>query len=333
MKSATLKNIMIFLGVLFLITGDVCIYMAYRMMHLPLISNDRLPFIISINQSETAVQFAHQLKEANLIHTTKPLLAYIRFKGYAHQIKAGVYEIMPGDSLLQLVHKVITGDVINKKFTIVPGSTVKTVMKNLKESPYLIYSEEDSWQKVTDAHKSAEGLLLADTYQYKASSNARVLLNLANQSLWQYLDKAYATRGENLPYQSAYELLIAASIIEKETAIPSERKLIAGVVINRLVKRMPLQMDPTVIYALGEQYKQPLSHADLQIESPYNTYLNRGLPPTPIAMVGREAIDAAAHPEQSDYLYYVAKGDGTHQFSKTYQEQRQAINQFRRKRG
>ena len=126
-------------------------------------------------------------------------------------------------------------------------------------------------------------------------------------------------------------MLIAASIIEKETAVPQERKLISGVVINRLNKHMPLQMDPTVIYAMGDTYKGSLTHEDLSINSPYNTYQNRGLPPTPIAMVGKEAIDAAAHPQLSNYLYFMARGDGTHQFSQTYEEQKQAINQYKGK--
>ena len=134
-----------------------------------------------------------------------------------------------------------------------------------------------------------------------------------------------------LPYQTAYEMLIAASIIEKETAIPKERRLIAGIIINRLRKHMPLQMDPTVIYALGSQYHGTLRREDLQIDSPFNSYLHRGLPPTPIAMVDKDAIDAAAHPEPTDYLYFVATGNGSHHFSVNYEEQKQAIQYYLRK--
>lgn len=180
-------------------------------------------------------------------------------------------------------------------------------------------------------YPSAEGLLLADTYQYQGGSSSKALLEQAHRNLLNYLNISWTNRAANLPYKTPYELLIAASIIEKETAIAQERKLISGVMVNRLKKKMPLQMDPTVIYGLGNQYTGKLTHNDLLIESPYNSYLNRGLPPTPIAMVGKEAIDAAAHPQLSNYLYFVAKGDGTHQFSETYEQQKQAINQYRRK--
>ena len=134
-----------------------------------------------------------------------------------------------------------------------------------------------------------------------------------------------------MPYQSPYELLIAASIIEKESALPAERRLISGVIVNRLHKHMPLQMDPTVIYALGPSYKGSLSHEQLSIDSPYNTYQYRGLPPTPIAAVSRDALNAARDPDTQGYLYFVAKGDGSHAFSLNYLAHRQAIQRYRSK--
>jgi UPF0755 protein len=125
--------------------------------------------------------------------------------------------------------------------------------------------------------------------------------------------------------------LIVASILEKEAALPKERRLISGVIVNRLKNHMMLQMDPTVIYGLGEAYQGTLTHQQMTIDSPYNTYLYKGLPPTPIAMVSVDAIDAASHPEVSAYLYFVAKGDGTHEFNTTYAKHREAINQYMRK--
>ena len=161
----------------------------------------------------------------------------------------------------------------------------------------------------------------------------------ANKNLQNYIETLWANRNPVVPYKNAYELLIAASIIEKEASLPLERKIISGIIVNRLKLRMPLQMDPTVIYAVANEKRlkqlstegsaPPLTREDLKIKSPYNTYTNRGLPPTPIAMVGKESLEAAAHPEENSYLYFYAKGDGSHQFSKTYKEQQQAIHQFK----
>ncbi|HAU0988355.1 TPA: endolytic transglycosylase MltG, partial [Legionella pneumophila] len=270
------------------------------------------------------------LQDKKLIHSAKFFLLIIRFEGLSHQLKAGVYQITPGETAMKLLHRVVAGDVITQNFTIIEGSTQQKVDYDLRQANYLKYNPED-WAIVKENYPSAEGLLLADTYQYQGGSSSRALLEQAHRNLLNYLNTSWANRSPNLPYKTPYELLIAASIIEKETAIAQEKKLISGVMVNRLKKKMPLQMDPTVIYGLGNQYKGKLTHNDLLIQSPYNSYLNRGLPPTPIAMVGKEAIDAAAHPQLSNYLYFVAKGDGTHQFSETYEQQRQAINQYRRK--
>jgi UPF0755 protein len=202
------------------------------------------------------------------------------------------------------------------------------VSDNLRQAPYLAYSQTD-WSKIKGNYLSAEGLLLADTYHYDAGSMSNKILELANKNLNNYLNNSWLQRSKDLPYKSSYELLIVASIIEKESSIPAERRLISGVIINRLQKSMPLQMDPTVIYALGINYKGKLTKENLHIDSPYNTYLNRGLPPTPISMVGKDAIDAAAHPTFSNYLYFVARGDGSHDFSVNYEEQLQAVSRYR----
>ena len=154
------------------------------------------------------------------------------------------------------------------------------------------------------------------------------MLLSAHRHLQNVLNDAWQHRASSLPYQTPYELLIVASILEKETAIARERRLISGVIINRLQKHMLLQMDPTVIYAKGADAEGRLMHDDLRLDSPYNTYRYHGLPPTPIAMVGKDAIDAAAHPLSSNYLYFVAMGDGHHYFSETYDEQKAAVARY-----
>lgn len=286
--------------------------------------------VFTLDRSASAYQFVRILKEKKLIQSTKLLLFIIRFEDLSHKLKAGVYQIQPGESPIALLHRVIAGDVVTQNFKIIEGTTQQKITHDLIKAPYLEYHPED-WLLIKDNHLNAEGMLLADTYRYSGGSSSKMLLEQAHRNLVLYLNDAWANRAPGLPYKNAYELLTAASIIEKETAIPQEKKLIAGVVVNRLNKKMPLQMDPTVIYGLGDQYKGKLVHNDLLINSPYNSYMNRGLPPTPIAMVGKDALNAAAHPQFSNYLYFVAKGDGSHQFSETYEQQRQAINLYQRK--
>ena len=302
----------------------------YRVVKAPLRLKNNDAMIISLDRTASAYQFVRILKEHQLIDSTKIFLLMIRTQGLAHQLKAGVYQIKPGETASQLLDRVVKGDVVTQNFPIIAGTTQQKIAKDLILATYLEYHPED-WSSIKEAHPNAEGLVLADTYQYRGGSRSNVLLDQAHQNLMNYLDASWSNRIPDLPYRTPYELLIAASIIEKETAIPEERSLISGVMVNRLKKKMPLQMDPTVIYALGHRYKGKLSHKDLLIDSPYNSYRYRGLPPTPIAMVGKNALDAAAHPKLSKYLYFVAKGDGQHQFSETYEQQKQAIAQYQRR--
>lgn len=308
----------------------LCVGYIYQQINSPMQPKDDTSAIIKLDKAASAHQFVNALKNKQLINSTHLLLSVIRFKGLSHQLKAGIYQIKPGETALQLLDRVIAGDVLVEYFTIIEGTTQQRVNKELMNAPYLQYQADD-WSSIQGSYSNAEGLLLADTYQYNGGSSSKFLLELAHKSLVNYLNKAWNGRDENLPYKTPYELLIAASIIEKETSLKHEKKLISGVILNRLKVRMPLQMDPTVIYGLGDQYKGKLSHNDMQHNSPYNTYRNKGLPPTPIAMVGKEAIDAAAHPQLSNYLYFVAKGDGSHHFSENYTQQRQAIERYRRK--
>jgi UPF0755 protein len=310
------------------VIGVVTLLLTYSSLHRPLPKNvnGTLPnIIITVEKNSTATAFVRDLHHLYLVRSPRLFLIYLRLFGYAHQLKAGVYEIKAGESILPLLNRVVTGDVLRLPFRVIEGSTQKTIQKQLSDAPYLS-QQLNGWQSVAQGHPSAEGLLLADTYYYDAGTDSNRLLMTAHQSLMKYLNTAFQRRDSDLPYQTPYELLIAASIIEKEASKPQEKRLISGVLVNRLHQHMPLQMDPTVIYALGEQFQGRLTHADLSVNSPYNTYLHHGLPPTPIAMVGRDAIEAAAHPAASQYLYYVASGDGCHHFSKTYTEQRKAIS-------
>lgn len=330
MKFPRHKKLVIVLLTVFFMSFIVIGWNVYSLFNQPLIPVNEPPQIISIDRSASAHNVVKLLTDKKFVHSSRLLLLIIRFEGLSHQIKAGVYQINPGETVMMLLHRIVSGDVLTQKFTIIAGTTQKKVSQDLNNAKYLNYNPDD-WLLIKASHPNAEGLLLADTYQYQGGSNSKMLLEQAHRNLMFFLNESWSHRAPNLPYRNAYELLTAASIIEKETAIAQERKLISGVLINRLNKSMPLQMDPTVIYALGNDYTGKLSHNDLLVKSPYNSYQVRGLPPTPIAMVGKDAIDAAAHPQLSKYLYFVAKGDGSHQFSETYEQQKQAIKHYQRK--
>lgn len=302
----------------------------YRLLYLPMPIGKEASTIIQIDKFTSASAFAHILKERNFIKSTRPFLLFIRLHGLSQQLKAGVYQILEGESAAQFLRRVAAGDVLIASFRIIEGTTQAQVAANLAKAPYLTYQAAD-WASITGSYPNAEGLLLADTYHYDAGSKSKDLLERAHKNLETFLASNWRQRSPGLPYKTPYELLIAASILEKETAIPQERRLIAGVIVNRLRKNMLLQMDPTVIYALGSRYSGKLTHEDLRIDSPYNSYRYRGLPPTPISMVGKDAIDAAAHPEPTDYLYFVARGDGSHYFSVNYEQQKQAITRYLKK--
>lgn len=288
------------------------------------------PVIISLDRATSAYQFTQILAQKKLIASPKLFVQLIRMQDKAMRLKAGVYQIKPGETAQQFLDRVVAGDVLIQHVTIIAGTTQKKIAQDLSQMPYLDYKAQQ-WESIKDGHANAEGMLLAETYQYRGGSSAKDLLEQAHKNLIDYLNWSWSNRDQTVPYKSPYEMLIAASIIEKETGVPDERQLISGVMVNRLKKGMPLQMDPTVIYALQDNYKGKLSHQDMQYDSPYNSYRYRGLPPTPIAMVGKESIDAAAHPHLSNYLYFVAKGNGTHQFSETYEQQRHAITRYQHK--
>ena len=323
----------------FILLSFICynLVQKYRVLidHSVLASNSE-PLVLEIKPNTSARAFVNLLYEHHLISSEVSFLALIRFRGVSHHLQAGIYQINPGESAVDVLAKVVSGDVLLEPFRILEGSTLSDLRKNLIQSPYLNGKNID-FSVISDGHLTAEGLLLADTYYYKAGSEANVLLKQANQHLLTYLDQVWQARDRNLPYKNAYELLIAASIIEKEASLPVERQIISGIIAKRLTIKMPLQMDPTVLYALANQETLTqmqddvtvLNHQNLKIDSPYNTYRYRGLPPTPIAMVGKQSLDEAAHPTYTEYLYFVAKGDGSHQFSKTYQAQQQAIHQFK----
>lgn len=282
---------------------------------------------IAIEKNTTLNQVCQKLYHMGVIKRPKLLSLWLRLIG-KDKVQAGVYQFVGQDAVMWFMDDLNQGRVVQLPFVVIAGRTWSSIHNHMISMPWLVDDLSSDILKRVGRSGSLNGQLLADTYYFTAGSKASDLIIRANEHLKNVLNKHWESRSSGLPYQSSYELLIAASIIEKETAIEKERSLISQVIVNRLKKNMRLQMDPTVIYALGSSYQGTLSKEDLKVESPYNTYRYPGLPPTPISMVSEAAIDAAAHPEPGDYLYFVATGDGHHYFSSSYQQHRQAVNRY-----
>jgi len=260
------------------------------------------------------------------------LYAYFSHRG---SLKAGEYEFPKGSSPLTIWRQLTSGTGFYfRAFTIIPGWTFKQLRLSLTTNPWLKHnishlSDAEIMKLLGSASVSPEGLFYPETYFFTRGDNDQRLLQRAYTLMQTKLNQAYVTKDASLPYRNAYDALIAASLIEKEGRIDKERSVIASVIINRLNKDMVLQIDATIIYALGDQYLGSIYKNDLKINSAYNTYLNKGLPPTPIAIPGWPSIFAALHPAHTNYFYYVAKQDGSHHFSETLIEHQQAVQAIR----
>ena len=257
--------------------------------------------------------------------------------GFQRKLRAGVYDISPGETLLELINKISEGKEKLYSFTIVEGRNFKDLIKNI-ENTQSIASDNISNLSVHELitalgieASSPEGLFFPDTYHYPWGTTAISLLKMSKKRMEEIIKEEWIDRKPNLAFSSKYEALVLASIIEKETANPAERPMISGVFSNRLAKRMRLQSDPTVIYGLGNLYKGNLKRIHLKQWTPHNTYKIKGLPPTPIAMPGRDSIRAALQPKATDALYFVSKGNGSHIFSSSLKDHNQAVNRYQRK--
>jgi UPF0755 protein len=248
-------------------------------------------------------------------------------------LKAGEYLLDPGLTPPGLLSKVERGDVIRYRFTIVEGWNWRTLRDALEADPTLTSGapptvSETDLASVFATFGSLEGAFLPETYLYVRGDTAADVLHQASRAMQTSLAEAWAMRAPDHPLKTPYELLILASIVEKETALDSEREQVSGVFVRRLQKGMRLQADPTVIYGLGEKFDGDIRTTDLQADTPYNTYTRQGLPPTPIAMPGRASLIAAARPDESDALYFVADGRGGHTFSATLEEHQRGVDQL-----
>ncbi len=256
-----------------------------------------------------------------------------QWQGKAQQIKAGEYEIKPGTTTPELLELWVAGRVVEYSLTIVEGWTFKQFREAVQRHPALQQtltglSDEQLMEHLGRNGEHPEGRFYPDSYRFPKGATDVTFYQRAYHTMQEYLNKEWASRDHTLPLRTPYEALILASIVERETAVPSERPAIAGVFLRRLQAGMRLQTDPTVIYGLGIHFDGNLHRRDLEHDNPYNTYTRSGLPPTPIALPGAASIHAVLHPEGGKSLFFVARGDGSHTFSETLTEHNRAVQKY-----
>ena len=266
-----------------------------------------------------------------------PILLYewFRWSGQARKIRAGSYEVERGVTPRTLLNKMVRGDEVMATVRLIEGWTFKQFRAELARAPDLkqataAMSETELMAAIGAPGIAAEGRFYPDTYAFSKGASDLAVLKRAYRAMKQQIDLAWAERPPNTPLRSADEALTLASIVEKETGAAKDRGLVAGVFNNRLRIGMPLQTDPTVIYGLGDRFDGNLRKKDLLADTPYNTYTRSGLPPTPISMPGRASLLAAVKPDATKALYFVARGDGSSQFSESLADHNRAVNQYQR---
>ncbi len=298
------------------------------------IKDDELSYSIKSGSSLSAV--IYDLHKKKIINHPRYLLWYARINGLSNKMKTGDYRLTNKLATKEFLDNIFTGKVIQFSLTIIEGWTFQQLLEVVNEHPQIRHtvdklSKEQVMVKLMLPDTHYEGQFLPDTYHFPKNLTDLEFLKRTYSAMQTVLKNEWDNRATGLSYKNSYEALIMASIIEKETGQASEREQISGVFVRRLEKRMRLQTDPTVIYGMGDKYKGNIRKRDLLRDTPYNTYRRSGLPPTPIALPGRDAIYAALHPAEGDALYFVARGDGSHKFSATLKEHNNAVIKYQLK--
>lgn len=281
-------------------------------------------------------RIARNLVEQNILQEPYAFIFWAYWQGHTKKIHAGEYSIGEQINIDELLRRFVQGDVIKRSITFVEGWRFKDLRDALSREKKLIkktlnLSDQEVMAQLGLEDIHPEGQFFPDTYQFTSQMSDLDILLTAYNLMQTILDEEWEKRSQTIHINNKYETLILASIVEKETGQAEERGLIASVFHNRLQKRMRLQTDPTVIYGLGDSFDGNLTRKHLRTDTPYNTYTRHGLPPTPIAMPGKQAIKAVLHPETSKALFFVSKGDGTHYFSQTLEEHNQAVIKYQLK--
>jgi len=296
------------------------------------------PQTLVFSRGSSIQTLASQLIEKGLLEHKNYFLIWGKANQQATRLQAGEYLLTPGLSFAGLLDNMVAGNVLQHSITFIEGFTFRQILETIQQHPALTIklknlSDEEIMEKLGRKGEHPEGQFYPDTYYISHGSSDIELLRRAYNVMQKILQEEWEKRQKNLPYKSAYEALIMASIVEKESAVAEERPLIAGVFVNRLRINMRLQTDPTVIYGI-ENYDGNIRFRDLRKDTPYNTYTRHGLPPTPIALPGRGAIHATLNPDKTKYLYFVSYSDGSgrHVFSTNLKDHNKAVDKYQRKK-
>ena len=339
-----MKKFFVFLLILLLILGGVGFWGYQKLtefVHTPVnVTQDQL---LTIERGTTGSKLAALLEQEKILEHADLLPWLLKLQPQLNKVKAGTYSLTGVKTLQDLLDMLNSGKEAQYSVKFIEGKTFKEWRKNLENAPHLKQTLQGKSDKeimalldipaVTKAvyeWNNMDGWLYPDTYNYTPNSTDLELLKRSTTRLQKALDKAWSERDENLPLADPYQMLILASIVEKETGIAAERPQVASVFINRLKANMKLQTDPTVIYGMGESYTGNIRKKDLETITPYNTYMIEGLPPTPIAMVSESALQAVAHPAKKDFYYFVADGSGGHKFTRNLNEHNKAVQEYLR---
>lgn len=291
----------------------------------------------NIDQGKSLRSISKQFAGAGLVSERWSFFLLARALGVAEEIKAGSYEVADRVTPQRLLDKIVRGEFAQAEIRFTEGWTLRQIRAVLNQHPAVRHdtvamTDAEILQQVAPGEKSLEGWIFPDTYRFSAGTSDLTLLRQAYQKMQSTLTLHWEARAKKLPLRNAYEALILASIVEKETGRNDEREMVAAVFVNRLKRGMRMQTDPSIIYGLGEKFDGNLRRRDLVTDNIYNTYTRAGLPPTPIAMPGDASIQATLNPAQASVLYFVSRGDGSHQFSSTLIEHNQAVNKYQRSR-
>ena len=291
------------------------------------------PFEFTVRSGASVRGLARQLADQRLLAEPHSFWILARALGKAGAIQAGTYRLDRALTPVELLDKLARGDVVLAEILFVEGTTFRQWLAQLARQPRVrstLAGKDEAEMRALLAlgDQPPEGWFFPDTYRFAPGTSDVEILKRAHAAMQRRLAEAWAARAPGSPLKSPYEALILASIVEKETGAAAERPEIAAVFINRLRRGMRLQTDPTVIYGIGEKYDGNIRKRDLTTDTPYNTYTRDGLPPTPIAMPGAASLQAVSRPAASDFLYFVGKGDGTHQFSRTLEEHNRAVARY-----
>ena len=339
-----MKKFFVFLLILLLILSGVGFWGYQKLtefVHTPVnVTKDQL---LTIDRGTTGSKLAALLEQEKILEHADLLPWLLKLQPQLNKVKAGTYSLTGVKTLQDLLDMINSGKEAQFSVKFIEGKTFKEWRKNLENAPHLKQTLQGKSDKEIMAlldipavakavyeWNNMDGWLYPDTYNYTPNSTDLELLKRSTTRLQKALDKAWSERDENLPLADPYQMLILASIVEKETGVAAERPQVASVFINRLKANMKLQTDPTVIYGMGESYTGNIRKKDLETITPYNTYMIEGLPPTPIAMVSESALQAVAHPAKTDFYYFVADGSGGHKFTRNLNEHNKAVQEYLR---